>query len=113
MKNLTFLLALSVFTRIMIFPFFYFGTFLFLLIIASLVTGSFDRNLGETIEGIIIGIIFVAPALLLIVIPVILILLKLTHSMYYLMNDRLLALLGMSSAIACVILLLTLERIIT
>jgi len=112
MKNLTPLLVLSVFTKIMIFPFFYFGTFLFSLIMAGIAAGSFDRNFGETIEGIAIGAIFVAPALLFIVAPVILVLLKLTHSMHYLMNDWLLALFGMSSAIVCMLLLLTLERIV-
>lgn len=113
MARFTFVNSLSWITKVMIFPFFYFGSFLLALTLISYTTGSFQVNLGETIEGIAIGVIFLAPILLLIAIPIIYLILKLKHSTHLLKNDRFLAYLGMGTAVTCVLFFLILEWLIS
>lgn len=112
MQKFSFIGILSGFTKVMIFPLFFLGTFLAALITINIAAGSFSNNYGEAIEGIAFGVIFLAPALLLITISITLLGLKLKHAMHLLKNDWFLAFWGMGSAMTCVILLLALEWLI-
>lgn len=109
MVKTTFINVLSGFTKLLIFPFFYFSTFLLTFISVGFISGSFSKNYGEAIEGIALGTVIVAPLLLLIFIPLTLLVLLKTRKLHYLYNDWFLVLLGIGSAGTCVFLLLALE----
>jgi len=102
-KLFTFINGLA---KVSIFPFFYFATFFLILFMTGYATDSFSRNYGEAIEGMALGMMYLAPALLLILIPVSLIILKLTRTMYFLKNDWFLVLWGGLSAGVGILLLL-------
>ncbi|MBU0976553.1 hypothetical protein KJ918_07170 [Patescibacteria group bacterium] len=98
MSNKKLIDKLELVTKLIIFPFFYFVTFLIILITSSIASGDIKNYYGEAIEGIAIGIMIVAPILLIIIIPVSFLILKLARMTHLLKNDWLLAIWGIVSA---------------
>lgn len=109
MAKTTFINVLSGLTKLLIFPYFYFGTFLFAFVTINYASDSFSKNYGEAIEGIALGMVLVAPFLLLFLIPLTLLILYKTRMLHCLKYDWFLTGWGIAAAAVGVLLLLSLE----